>query len=72
MLSKAAFSAIAANWRFVRKADLRRQKMLREARTTASVKLPQGVVNQSQRRQWAESGRAPGRARESWHGPRGC
>lgn len=40
---------------FVRTADLGCWKMLRDARTTASVKLRRGVVNKSQGRQWAEN-----------------
>lgn len=40
---------------FVRSADLGRQEMLRDARTTASVKLHRGVVAQSQGRHWAGS-----------------
>lgn len=43
-----------------RSADLGARKMLRDARTTALVKLRRGVVTQSQGRLWAEVAFAQG------------
>ena len=43
---------------FVRSTDLGLRKMLRDARTTASLKLRRSLVTQSQGRQWADSDRA--------------
>ena len=50
---------VAANGRKVRSADLGCRKVLRGARTTASVQLRRGVVTKSQGPEWAGTGVHP-------------